>query len=150
MDEIIYRYITFDSEEFIQAAKLRFSVLFEPYSIIERYDYDELDSISSHLVALNRDRVVAYSRMTEISGEGKITNVAVGSQYLNRGIGFEMMKINVNKARELELYKLDLNARLETVGFYKKIGFKCEGNAFISEKSGLALQKMCINLYVDK
>ncbi|MDS0527799.1 GNAT family N-acetyltransferase [Clostridium sp. SHJSY1] len=148
MDEIKYIYITCDNDKFKQATRLRFSILFEPYNVIERYDYDEFDEVSLHLVVLNRDKVIAYSRMTNINEEGKITNVVVSSEYLNRGIGFQMMRRHINKAKELKIDKLYLNARLKTIKFYEKVGFKCEGNVVISEKSGLALQKMCIKIKI--
>jgi predicted GNAT family N-acyltransferase len=149
MDKFTYKYITHNEQEFKEAAELRFSILFKPYNVIKKYDYDELDAISLHLAVLSKGQVIAYSRMTVANGEGKITNVAVSSEYLNKRIGFEMMKRHISKANELKLKKLSLNARVDTVGFYEKVGFKCRGAVWISEKSGLNLQKMCIKLYVD-
>ena len=146
MDEIIYKYINYKSEEFKQVIDLRYSVLFEPYSKIEKYEYDELDDISLHLVALNKEKVVGYSRMTDVNGEGKITNVVVSPEYINRRIGFEMMKKHIIKAKEYNISCLYLNARIETIEFYKKVGFECQDKINISEKSGLPLQKMSIKI----
>ena len=36
MDEIIYKYIGYKSEEFKQVIDLRYSILFEPYSKIKK------------------------------------------------------------------------------------------------------------------
>jgi predicted GNAT family N-acyltransferase len=146
MNKITYKFITWKSREFEQVINLRFSILFEPYNIIKKYNYDELDARSFHLVALNEDKVIAYSRMTEVDGKGKITNVVVNADFINIGIGFEMMKRHISKGEELNINYLYLNARLDTVNFYKKVGFKCEGLVTTSEKSGLELQKMCIEL----
>jgi len=142
MDEITYKYISHKSEEFKQVINLRYSILFEPYGKVEKYEYDELDDISLHLVALDNKKVAGYSRITEISGTGKITNVVVSPEYINRRIGFEMMKKHIIKAKEYNMASLYLNARIETIDFYKKVGFKCQGTINISEKSGLPLQKM--------
>jgi N-acetylglutamate synthase-like GNAT family acetyltransferase len=142
MNDITYKFIDYKSKEFDQVIELRFSILFQPYSKINKYDYDELDHISTHLVALDKEKVVGYSRMTNVNGEGKITNVVVSEEYVGRGIGFEMLKRYTNKAKEYNVNHLHLNARVDTVGFYKKVGFQCENETFISDKSGLILQPM--------
>ena len=146
MDEIIYKYIDYKNEKFKQVINLRYSILFEPYGKIEKYDYDELDDISLHLIALDKEKVVGYSRMTNVNDEGKITNVVVSSEYINKRIGFEMMKKHIIKAKEHNMNCLYLNARLETIEFYKKVGFECRDKISISERSGLSLQKMYIKI----
>lgn len=142
MNDVIYKYIDYKSKEFKQVIELRFRILFEPYNIIERYDYDELDNTSLHLVALDKEKVVGYSRMTNSDNKGKITNVVVDSEYMNRGIGFEMLKKHIIKARENDINYLYLNARVDTINFYKKVGFQSKDETFVSEKSGLVLQQM--------
>jgi len=142
MDDITYKYINYKSKEFEQVIELRFNILFEKYNKIKRYDYDELDHISLHLVALDKGKVLGYSRMTDINGKGKITNVVVNPEYKYRRIGFEMMKIHIIKARENNMHYLYLNARLDTVDFYRKVGFQCKETTFLSDKSGLILQEM--------
>ena len=145
MDEIIYKYIDYKSKIFKQVMDLRFKILFEPYNV-NKYDYDELDNISLHLVALDKEKVVGYSRMTMNNGKGKITNVVVSLDYINRGIGFQMMKRNITRASEDNMSYLSLNARLDTIEFYKKVGFQCKDAISISEKSGLSLQEMFIKI----
>lgn len=146
MSDIKYKYIDYKSKEFKQVIELRFNVLFKPYSKINKYEYDELDDISFHLVVLNNDKVIGYSRMTNDNRKGKITNVVVHPEYIKRGIGFEMLKRQIDKAEINNINYLYLNARLDTVNFYNKVGFKCKGNPFTSEKSGLMLQEMYYNL----
>ena len=142
MNDITYKYTNYKSKEFEQVINLRFNVLFAPYNKVEKYDYDELDYISLHLVALDKEKVVGYSRITNDNGLGKITNVVVDSEYAQRGIGFEMMKRHIIKAKECNMNYLHLNSRLDTVNFYKRVGFQCKDDTFVSEKSGLILQDM--------
>lgn len=149
MNNITYEYIDFTSEKFKEVIELRFNILFKPHSKINKYSYDELDEISYHLVALQDDKVIGYSRMTDIKGKGKITNVVVDFEYAKRGIGAEMLKRHIKKADEHNIKYLYLNARLETVNFYKKAGFKCKGDTFVSEKSGLILQEMYYNSVME-
>ena len=149
MNNITYQYIDHTNEKFKEVIDLRFDILFKPYSKINKYEYDEFDDTSFHLVALSEDEVIGYSRMTKISDEGKITNVVVSAAYIKRGIGFEMIQRHIFKAKENNIGHLYLNARADTINFYKKIGFECEGNMFLSDKSGLMLQKMCYEIKND-
>lgn len=142
MNNITYELIDYKSKEFKQVIDLRFDILFKPYSKIDKYDYDKLDNISFHLVALHKDKVIGYSRMTNLNGEGKITNVVVDPEYIKKGIGHEMLKIHIMKAEEKNVNCLSLNARLDTINFYSKVGFQCKGDIFLSDKSGLMLQEM--------
>jgi len=150
MNDITYKYIDYKSKEFDQVIDLRFKILFGPYNKVKKYDYDEADYISSHLVALDKDKVVGYSRITNNNGEGKITNVVVDSEYAQRGIGFEMMKKHIIKAKECNMNYLHLNSRLDTINFYKKVGFQCKDDTFLSQKSGLILQDMYFEIKVSK
>ncbi|MDR3594965.1 GNAT family N-acetyltransferase [Clostridium sp.] len=142
MNNIAYEYIDYTNEKFKEVIDLRFNILFKPYGKINKYDYDELDNNSFHLVALHNDKIIAYSRMTDLNGKGKITNVVVNPEYIKKGIGVEMLKIHIKKAKDQNINYLYLNARLDTVNFYKKVGFQCKGDTFLSEKSGLILQEM--------
>ncbi len=149
MNNITYQYIDHTNEKFKEVIDLRFDILFKPYSKISKYKYDEFDDTSFHLVALREDKVIGYSRMTKINNKGKITNVVVDPEYIRRGIGFEMMKKHIFKAGENNICHLYLNARADTINFYKKIGFECKEDMFLSEKSGLMLQKMCYEIKND-
>ena len=142
MEEIVYKYIDYKSEIFKQIIELRYKILFEPYGKIKKYDYDDLDPISEHLVALDNGRVAGYSRLTNFNGKGEITNVVVNPEYVNKGIGSKMLNKHILKAKDCNIKGLCLHARIDTVDFYKKAGFQCRGEVFISEKSGLLLQNM--------
>ena len=146
MKDIVIKYIEFESELFKEATLLRYKILFEPYHKINKYTYDSLDSASYHLVALDEDKIVGYSRLTNIDGAGKITNVFVIPQYENLKIGHKMLKKHMEKAREEQFSKLFLNARISTLNFYKKAGFLEDGFPYISDKSGLTLQNMVLYL----
>ena len=146
MDDIIYEFIDYRSEKFRQVMELRYEVLFKPYKKVEKYEYDEYDDISLHLVALHKEKVVGYSRVTKTKNIEKITNVVVNLEYVNNGIGFNMIKRHIAQAKEDNIDALYLNARLDTINFYKKLGFECEEEVSISEKSGLLLHKMHLNI----
>ena len=146
MDGITYQYIDDKSKEFDQVMELRYSILFQPYKKIGRYDYDELDDKSFHLVALNDSMVIGYSRLTYIDGKGKITNVVVHTDFISLGIGHCLIRNLINKAKEENISEIFLNSRLDVTEFYRKLGFVEQGSSFVSDKSGLLLQKMVLSL----
>jgi N-acetylglutamate synthase-like GNAT family acetyltransferase len=141
MNQTIFQFIDYKDEKFKQAISLRYEVLFKPYNV-EKYYYDELDDKSIHLVAIANNQVIGYSRMTINNDVAKITNVVVNLEYVKKGIGIEMLKRHIANAQKNNVKDIYLNARLETVDFYKKLGFEIKDKVSISEKSGLLLQKM--------
>lgn len=146
MEKIVYKYINYKSEEFKQVINLRYNILFQPYNKIEKYEYDELDDKSLHLVALDKNKVVGYSRLTYVNGIGTISNVLVVPECSSMGIGINMMKKQISKARDFNVSKLSLNARIDTIDFYKKAGFQRQNIINISEKTGLPLESMVIKI----
>lgn len=145
MDRIIYQYIDDKSKKFEQVMGLRYSILFQPYKKIERYSYDELDDRSFHLVALQDSMVIGYSRLTYIDGKAKITNVVVHPHFISLGIGHCLIRNLINKAKEENISEIFLNSRLDVTEFYRKLGFMEEGSSFVSNMSGLLLQKMILH-----
>lgn len=150
MLNITYEYIDYKNTLFDEAANLRYDILFKPYGKILKYKYDELDKISYHLAGIIDNRVISYSRLTSIDSDnkiGKISNVVVDPDYNNMGIGLNMVKKHIMTADEKQFKYIYLHSRIDTIQFYKKAGFISEGSVFISEKSGLPLQKMFLNIY---
>lgn len=149
MEDIEYRYINFDNALFKQVINLRYDILFKPYGKIQKYTYDQFDSYSYHLVGIMDNNIVSYSRFTPLSRDntvGKISNVVVNPDYNNMGIGIDMLKIHIKTSLEKKIKKIYLNARIDTIEFYKKAGFFTESSVFISDKSGLTLQKMFLKV----
>ena len=149
MLNIKYEYIDYKNTLFEKVINLRYDMLFKPYGKIAKYTYDTLDSKSLHLVGMVNNLIISYSRLTPMDENneiGKISNVVVNQDYNNMGIGLEMLKKHISTAKSKDFKQLYLHARKDTIGFYKKAGFKPEGSLFISNKSGLYLQKMVLNI----
>ena len=146
---IRYEYIDYKNTLFKEVIDLRYDMLFKPYDKIEKYEYDNLDHKSFHLVGIVNNTVISYSRLTPIdenSKIAKISNVVVSEDYNNMGIGLEMLKKHISTAKLKDFTQLFLHARKDTIGFYKKAGFNPKGPLFISDRSGLYLQKMFLNI----
>ena len=148
MLNITYEYIDYKNTLFNKVIDFRYDILFKPYGRIQKYTYDEYDKFSLHLIGRINDNIISYSRLScmDCNGEiGKISNVAVSTQYSNMGIGLYMLNKHIETAKEKNYKYIYLHARIDTVEFYKKAGFEPEGPVFISDKSGLFLQKMILS-----
>lgn len=83
-----------------------------------------------YLVAELDGRIVGHCGVTNILGEGDITNVAVHPDYRNRGIGQSMLKalIQQGKTAGITAFTLEVRAGNQAaVHMYEKAGFAVEG-----------------------
>jgi glucosamine-phosphate N-acetyltransferase len=55
---------------------------------------------------------------------GHVEDVAVREGYQGRGVGSALVKAALEKAREEGCYKVILDSKEDTVGFYEKLGFR--------------------------
>lgn len=149
MNNVIYEYIDYKNTFFNEVINLRYNILFKPYGKISEYKYDKLDKNSFHLIGVLNNKVVSYSRLSLIDMKNKISkisNVVVHPDYNNMGIGHDMLKRHIITAKKNNFTLIYLHARIDTIKFYEKAGFISDGPTFISNKSGLYLQKMYMNL----
>lgn len=58
---------------------------------------------------------------------GHIENVITDKNYRNRGVGKEMIKFLIEKAKEKNCYKVILNCKKENIPFYEKCNLKETG-----------------------
>lgn len=94
-----------------------------PFGVKRDDNWGDDDPDSFHLVALQGDRVVGYSRLIRDGGSAQIRQVAVASDRHRSGIGSALMSETLVRARELELAPVFLHARLTAVAFYERLGF---------------------------
>lgn len=88
------------------------------------------NNLAIYIVVLNDDNVIGYGGMWHIVTEGHITNVAVHTDYRQKGIGNTIIEELINIASEKEMIGLTLEVRKSNtpaINLYKKNGFKLEG-----------------------
>lgn len=82
------------------------------------------------LVAEEEGRIVGHCGVTNVLGEGNITNVAVHPDYRKRGIGRKMLARLLQEGRKAGITAFTLEVRegnKEAVYLYEKAGFVTEG-----------------------
>lgn len=111
-------------------ADLCYETLHRPFGVSRNDAWNETDPASTHLVALDGDRLVGYVRLIAEGGGGHVRQVIVARDYRRRGIAACLVTCALGRARELGLPFAFLNARANAVRLYERLGFRVVGGAF--------------------
>lgn len=103
---------------------LRHTVLMAPFGVKRDENWGDEDPHSHHLLALEGDRIVGYSRLLEDGAAAQIRQVAVAFERQQAGVGTALMLETLRRADALGLAPVFLHARLSAVGFYERLGFE--------------------------
>ncbi len=100
-------------------------------------DLDGKDKKSFHLMAWDKDQLVAYTRLVQpgISfAEASIGRVITSPSYRGLGIGITLMQKSITHI--LEIYSTDkirIGAQLYLKKFYEGLGFIAQGDEFLED-----------------
>jgi len=105
--------------------KLRYEVLRKPWSQTIDSATDQLEEKSINAFIQNNKGVfIACGRLQENENKiGQIRFMAVDQSYQGKGLGKLMITSLEEKAKELKLNKIQLQARENAVSFYKNNGY---------------------------
>ncbi|MBQ9756801.1 MAG: GNAT family N-acetyltransferase [Clostridia bacterium] len=89
------------------------------------YDCDEMDDISTHIVAFEKDEPIAACRVFESEAPGVfiLGRLAVKKEYRKIGIGGSVVETAKDYVSKAGGKRLILHSQLQAKGFYEKIGF---------------------------
>ena len=107
---------------------VRRSVFIEEQAIPESEEWDDVDPVARHVLALTRNRDAVGTGRLEPTG--KIGRVAVLPQYRGSGVGSLIMGHLVNQATESGFTSVYLHAQAAAAGFYERLGFRAVGPVF--------------------
>ena len=115
-----------DDRDALQA--VRRSVFIEEQAIPESEEWDDVDPVARHVLALTANRDAVGTGRLEPTG--KIGRVAVLLQYRGSGVGSLIMGHLVNQATESGFTSVYLHAQAAAAGFYERLGFRAVGPVF--------------------
>ena len=117
-----------DAAEWRAYYNLRWRVLREPLGLEPGTEQDELEKVATHAAAWNQaDQALAVGRLHTTGGtEGQIRYMAVDPAWQGLGVGQAVLAYLEERAREMSLKQLFLNAREPVVGFYERCGYATE------------------------
>jgi len=124
-----------------RAFAIRRRVFIEEQRVKEEIEMDAEDSDAFHALAILNGVAIGCGRMVEHgAGEVKIGRMAVLLEKRNTGIGAQILRFLIDRARERGFRKAILHAQLTAEGFYLKEGFTPVGDVF--EEAGIAHRAM--------
>ena len=129
-----------DDRATLQSVRRR--VFIDEQGIPEAEEWDDVDPIARHVLALagNRDAVGTG----RLEPTGKIGRVAVLPGHRGTGVGRRIMAHLVNQAPESGFTKVYLHAQAAAEGFYARLGFRTEGPVF--EECGIPHLRMTLEI----
>lgn len=121
---------------------VRTRVFVEEQSVSEDEEWDGLDPDCTHAVAeTDADGIVATGRLHP---SGKVGRMAVLAEWRGRGVGGLILQRLLEAAREQGLESVYLHGQVPVLGFYRRFGFRAEGEEF--EEAGIPHRLMRLAL----
>lgn len=120
--------------------EIRRTVFCEEQKVPEDLEMDEHDAAALHFLVFRDGRPVATARLLEKDGAAKIGRVAVLKDCRGEGLGVAVMNAAMTAARRMGLAPLVLDAQVQVIPFYERLGFVAEGPVF--DDAGIPHRRM--------
>jgi N-acetylglutamate synthase-like GNAT family acetyltransferase len=120
-------------EELEKILRLRVKILRDPWgqSAASATDEHEDRSVNAYIEDASL-QVVACGRLQENAGKtGQIRFMAVEESQQGKGLGALIVQFLENEARSMGLKAIELQARENTLSFYKKMGYQVVEKSFL-------------------
>ena len=128
-----YKIISFDytdKENFKHANTIRTNVFVVEQKVDQRLEFDEYENVARHYLVFYKGIPVATARWRETAEGVKLERYAVEKEYRNKGVASLILQETLKDTLPLNK-KIYLNSQVVAIGFYKKFGFKSEGELFV-------------------
>lgn len=125
--EIITKVIDYDRGKPL-IHQVRTEVFVHEQNVPADLEIDHLDGISQHVLATYEGHPVGTGRLTP---QGRIGRVAVSRPLRRQGVGQQIMEQLLELAQRNHHREVVLSAQHHAIAFYEKLGFECEGEAYL-------------------
>lgn len=135
--------IDYGSSRYDELVQLRYKILLEPLGLkfLDAHRDQEANFVHVGCVESLDDRLMGGLLMVPLNNEEiRMMQVVVDTKYQGEGIGKELVKYAMKRAKEAGYSRLIMHAMLSVVNFYEKLGFKQEGEIF--EERGITFARM--------
>jgi ribosomal protein S18 acetylase RimI-like enzyme len=120
------------SAEYKQMVKLRDDILRKPLGLSFSPEELELEKDNMLIAAFEEERILGCCMLLEEQPRiCRLRQMAVLNDLQGKGIGRALMNFAENLARDRGYSIVRMHARLNSVGFYEKVGYKVKGEQFI-------------------
>ena len=139
--------IDFGSSRYDELVELRYKILLEPLGLkfLDSFRPEEANYLHLGCVEMLDGKLVGGLLLVPLDDEKiRMMQVAVDTIYQGEGIGRELVKYAEKRAKEAGYSQIVMHAMLSVVGFYEKIGYRIEGEAF--DEQGITFMKVVKDL----
>ncbi|OYD07869.1 hypothetical protein CHM34_10035 [Paludifilum halophilum] len=120
------------SADLKQAFDIRKRVFVEEQGVPLSEEIDEWDQSAIHFLAVDREQAVGTARLRlPTKSTGKVERVAVLKSSRGSGLGHSLMVAIEDYARKQNVEELILNAQVQALDFYRKLGYRQQGPIFM-------------------
>lgn len=128
-------------------AHLRWRVLQQPFGVAQDEDWNDDAPGVSHIVAHGEGgTVIGYARVEVEGDSARVKQVVVDFHKQGTGLGRLLMGAAIERARELGLRDVVLDARQPAWGFYERLGFVSESEPVPYGRTSLPHRRMRLQL----
>ena len=115
------------SEHSDEITHIRNIVFVKEQCVPKNIEMDGKDVDCNHFLICKKNEPIGTARLQ--SG-GKIERVSILKTERKKGLGTKLMKFIINSARKKDLEKVYLHSQMDSIDFYKSLGFKTKGEMF--------------------
>lgn len=128
-------------EERQQALAIRQRVFVEEQGVPAELELDAHDHQATHWLGWRDGQAAGTARLVRYDQErGKVGRVAVLPEWRSSGLGRELMDEIHRWVDQQPLKQIILDAQLNVIPFYEKLGYQAEGEVF--EEAGILHRRM--------
>lgn len=122
--------------------RVREDVFVKEQQVPAEMEWDGFDSDCLHLLAIDgTGRPIGTARLLS---DGHIGRMAVLKEWRKKGVGSALLRRLLVEVQKRKFQQVALNSQCYAVGFYKKFGFKIDGDEFMD--AGIPHVKMVRNM----
>jgi N-acetylglutamate synthase-like GNAT family acetyltransferase len=123
-----FKFIDQDGPEYEKEKMLRWEALGKPLGLPPESELVSQDKECMHLIAIEKKKIIGcVCFFPSNADEGEIFQMAVSEEYRGKGFGRKLIHALEKALSEKGIKQLFLYAWEETEGFYKKMGYRPEG-----------------------
>ena len=115
------------SEHSDQITNIRNIVFVQEQCVPKNIEMDGKDVDCNHFLICKKSEPIGTARL---QSNGKIERVSILKPERKKGLGTKLMEFIINSAKKKELEKIYLHSQMDSIDFYKSLGFKGEGPMF--------------------
>jgi len=133
-----------NSSDLSNLFEVRKKVYVDELNVPIELEFDEYDETAFHFVVEVDDFIVGTARLVVLDNEGNIGRVCILKDFRRKGLGTKLITSIIHASINMGLDRLIVEAKINALSFYKKIGFVTEGNEYL--EVGVPHKKMFLML----